>query len=64
MDNCKEKTDLGHYWDQQEVVVTRESNCKASTGKVLVFWIGSHLWEVVANEVRLHFKGSNISLIC
>ena len=29
---------------------TRVSNCKALTGKVLVFWIGGHLWEVVAYE--------------
>ena len=27
---------------------TRGSNCKALTGKVLVFWIGGRLWEVVA----------------
>ena len=27
---------------------TRGSNCKALTGKVLVFWIGSRLWEAVA----------------
>ena len=29
---------------------TRGSNCKALTGKVLVFWIGGRLWEVVAHE--------------
>ena len=29
---------------------TRVSNCKALTGKVLVFWIGGRLWEVVAYE--------------
>ena len=28
---------------------TRGSNCKALTGKVLVFWIGGRLWEVVAH---------------
>ena len=28
---------------------TRGSNCKSLTGKVLVFWIGGHLWEVVAH---------------
>ena len=39
---------------------TRGSNCKALTGKVLVFWLGGRLWEVVAyerwshNEVRLY----------
>ena len=27
---------------------TRGSNCKALTKKVLVFWIGRRLWEVVA----------------
>ena len=27
---------------------TRGSNCKALTGKTLVFWIGGRLWEVVA----------------
>ena len=27
---------------------TRDSNCKAFTGKILVFWIGGRLWEVVA----------------
>ena len=29
---------------------TRNSNCKALTGKVLVFSIGGRLWEVVAPE--------------
>ena len=29
---------------------TRVSNCRALTGKVLVFWIGGRLWEVVAYE--------------
>ena len=35
----------------QEVVVynTTESNCEALTGKILVFWIGGRLWEVVAH---------------
>ena len=28
---------------------TRRSNCKALTGKTLVFWIGFRLWEVVAH---------------
>ena len=27
---------------------TRGSNCTALTGKILVFWIGGNLWEVVA----------------
>ena len=40
---------------------TRDSNCKALTGKIVVFRIGSHLWKVVAYErwshmeVRLYF---------
>ena len=40
---------------------TRSSNCMSLTGKVLVFWIGGRLWEVVAYErwshmeVRPHF---------
>ena len=29
---------------------TRDSNCKSLTGKVLVFWIGGRLWEVVSYE--------------
>ena len=29
---------------------TRGSNCKALTVRVLVFWIGGRLWEVVAHE--------------
>ena len=33
---------------------TRGSNCKALTGKILVFWIGSRLWEVVVYEMWLH----------
>ena len=33
------------------------SNWKALSGKVLVFWIGSRLWEVVTYmEVRLYYK--------
>ena len=35
---------------------TRGSNCKVLTGKVLVFWIGGRLWEVVANERWLHME--------
>ena len=30
----------------------RGPNCKALTGKILVFWIGGRLWEVVAYERR------------
>ena len=26
---------------------TRGSNCKALTGKIVVFWTGGRLWEVV-----------------
>ena len=45
-------------FQSQEVVVvayrrwlfTRGSNCEALTGKVLVFWIGDRLWEVVVYE--------------
>ena len=33
---------------------TRGSNCKALTGKILKFWLDSHLWEVVAYERWLH----------
>ena len=29
---------------------TRESYCKALTGKILVFWIGGRLWEVVVHS--------------
>ena len=41
---------------------TRGSNYKSLAGKVLVFWIGGRLWEVVAYErgshmeVRLYLK--------
>ena len=31
-------------------LLARSSNCKALTGKILVFWIGRRLWEVVAYE--------------
>ena len=34
----------------------RGSNCKALTGKFLVFWIGGHLWEVVAYERWSHME--------
>ena len=40
---------------------TRDSNCKALTGRILGFWIGGLLWEVVVYErwshmeVRLYF---------
>ena len=34
----------------------RDSNCKALIGKLLVFWIGGRLWEVVALEVRLYYR--------
>ena len=43
------------------VVAYMRSNCKALTGKILVFWIGGRLWVVVAcdgggamDEVRLY----------
>ena len=35
---------------------TRGSNCKALTEKVLVFWIGGRLCEVVADERRSHME--------
>ena len=34
----------------------RGSNCKALTGKILVFWIGGHLWEVVAYKRWSHME--------
>ena len=34
----------------------RNSNCKALTGKVLLFWIGGRLSEVVAYERWSHLK--------
>ena len=34
----------------------RDSNCKALIGKILVFWIGGRLWEVVALEVPLYCR--------
>ena len=35
----------GHdRWRRQSF--SRGSNCKALTGKIFVFWIGCHLWEV------------------
>ena len=41
--------------------LSSDSNCKALTGRILGFWIGGRLWEVVAYErwshmeVRLYF---------
>ena len=35
---------------------TRGSNREALTGKILVFWIGSCLWEVVAYERLSHME--------
>ena len=32
-------------------VFTRGSNCCTLSGKILVFWIGGHLWEVIAYGV-------------
>ena len=50
---------------------TRGSNFKALAGKLLVFWIGSRLWEVVAYkrwshmEVRLYFIITGVKkIIC
>ena len=68
---------LGNHQAQKVVAVayrrwsfTRGSNCKALTGKILVFWIGGRLWDVVAYEswshmeVRLHFTLQPNSLYC
>ena len=41
---------------------TRSSNCKAFTGKVLVFWIGGSLREVVAHGGSI-VQGSLIKLL-
>ena len=35
---------------------TRGSNCKALAGKIMVFWIGGGLLEVVAYERWLHME--------
>ena len=35
---------------------TRGSYCKALSGKILVFWIGGRLWEVVAYARRSHME--------
>ena len=35
---------------------TRGSNCEVLTGKILVFWIGGCLWEVVAYERWSHME--------
>ena len=35
---------------------TRGSKCKALTGKVLKFWIGGRLWEMVAYERWSHME--------
>ena len=50
---------------------TRGSNCKALTGKRLVFWTGGRLWEAVAYkrwshvEVRLYFIITGVKkIIC
>jgi len=35
---------------------TTGSNCKALTGQILVFWIGSRLWEAVAHKSWSHIE--------
>ena len=40
---------------------TRGSNCEALTRKLLVFWIGGCLWEVVAYERWLHSLLAEVS---
>ena len=42
----------------QEWLFTRRSNCEALTGKILVFWIGGRLREVVAH------RGSTVVTCC
>ena len=42
---------------------TRCSNCKALTGRILLFWIGGRLWEVVA-YVRWPQIGSTVYNLC
>ena len=37
-------------------IFTRGSNCKALTGKILVFWMGGRLREVVVYERWLHME--------
>ena len=37
------------------VTVTRGSYCRTLSGKILVFWIGGHLWEVIAYGVSTVF---------
>ena len=41
-------------------VAYMRSNCKALTGKILVFWIGGRLWVVVACEGGRHGRGSTV----
>ena len=44
---------------------TRGSNCKALTGKILVFWIGSRLlllWEVVSKDRWSHHRWPKLSV--
>ena len=41
-------------------LITRGSNCKALTRKILVLWIGGRLWEVVAYEEVVSHGGSTI----
>ena len=32
------------------------SNCKASTGKILLFWVGGRLWEMLAYKRWSHVE--------
>ena len=41
-------------------VAYMRSNCKALTGKILVFWIAGRLWVVVACEGGRHGRGSTV----
>ena len=46
---------------------TTGSNCKALTGKISVFWIGGHLWEVVTykswSHIEVRLLSTEVSLL-
>ena len=58
--NKRWKTVTTKLWGQKVVAFayerwsfTRGSNYRAATGKILMFWISGHLWEVVAYELHM-----------
>ena len=58
--NKRWKTVTTKLWGQKVVAFayerwsfTRGSNYRAVTGKILMFWISGHLWEVVAYELHM-----------